>query len=82
MPTVYPQFRYTHRVRIRPLTTLDRVALLVLIIGGLNWALVGMFGLDVIAAWLGPVPSRIVYALVGAASVYTIVLATRLMSRV
>jgi hypothetical protein len=63
------------------LSTLDRVALVVLIVGGLNWALVGLFEINVISALLGSTSSRIVYALVGAASLYTMVLVTRLMSR-
>jgi len=43
-----------------------------LIVGGLNWGLVGMFGFDLVATLFGQMTilSRIVYALVGAAAVY------------
>ena len=32
---------------------LDRIALAVLIIGGLNWGSVGLFGMDLVAALFG-----------------------------
>ena len=42
-------------------------ALVLTIIGGLNWGLVGLFGFDVVAFLFGPMSmlSRIVYVLVG-----------------
>ena len=42
-------------------------ALVLLIIGGLNWGLIGLFEFDLVAAIFGPmsVLTRIVYALVG-----------------
>lgn len=46
---------------------IDKLALVLLIIGGLNWGLVGVFSFDLVA-WLfggqGAVLSRIVYILV------------------
>ena len=51
---------------------LDVLVAALLVIGGLNWGLVGFAGFDLVAsifgsgAWL----SRIVYALVGLAAVY------------
>ncbi len=51
---------------------LDVIVALLLVIGGLNWGLVGFFKFDLVAgifgngAWL----SRIVYALVGLSAVY------------
>ncbi|WP_042521259.1 DUF378 domain-containing protein, partial [Levilactobacillus brevis] len=48
--------------------TLDIVALIVLVIGGLNWLLVGAFNFDLVAALFGgqaALISRIVYILVG-----------------
>ncbi|PIR87877.1 MAG: DUF378 domain-containing protein [Candidatus Harrisonbacteria bacterium CG10_big_fil_rev_8_21_14_0_10_45_28] len=48
------------------------VAFLLLIVGGLNWLLVGIFGWD-ISSVLGGMeswPSRIIYILVGLAAVY------------
>ncbi|MEJ7810708.1 MAG: DUF378 domain-containing protein [Gemmatimonadaceae bacterium] len=51
---------------------IDIVAAVLLVIGGLNWGLVGVTGLDVVAALFGDMTalSRTVYALVGLAAVY------------
>ena len=56
------------------------VALLLLIIGGLNWALVGLFNLDFIAALFGRMTllSRGVYVLVGIAALFALTLLPRL----
>jgi len=54
------------------LNTLDWVALALVIVGGLNWALVGLFSFDLVAAIFGSmsVLSRIVYVLVGLSAIY------------
>jgi uncharacterized membrane protein YuzA (DUF378 family) len=54
------------------LNGVDWIALILLIIGGLNWALVGIFSFDVVAAIFGDmsVVSRIVYVLVGLSAIY------------
>ena len=59
------------------------IALVLMIIGGLNWGLVGLFNFDLVAALFGSMStlSRIVYVLVGIAALYGIVLAARLGSR-
>ena len=51
---------------------LDMVTLLLVIVGGLNWGLVGLFGFDLVATIFGPmsVLSRIVYVLVGLSAVW------------
>ena len=50
------------------ITWVDRIALLLIIIGGLNWGLIGLLDFDLVA-WLFGGPemflSRAVYALVG-----------------
>ena len=58
---------------MRKLTPLDWLALVLVVVGGLNWGLVGIFGFDLVAAIFGDmsVLSRIVYTLVGVAAVYT-----------
>ncbi len=50
----------------------DVFAAVLLVIGGLNWGLVGLAGLDLVAATFGEmsVASRLVYALVGLAAVF------------
>jgi len=49
------------------LGTLAIISLVLLIVGGLNWGLIGLFGFDLVAALFGEmsVLSRIVYVLVG-----------------
>lgn len=46
---------------------LNTVTLVLLIVGGLNWGLVGLLGFDLVAAIFGQmsVLSRIVYVIVG-----------------
>jgi hypothetical protein len=55
--------------------TLDLIVAILIIIGGLNWGLVGFFGFDLVAAIFGDmgVVSRIIYALVGLAALYQII---------
>ena len=52
--------------------TLDILAAVLLVIGGLNWGLVGFFGFDLVAGLLGEatVLSRVVYGLVGLSAIY------------
>ncbi|WP_319507433.1 DUF378 domain-containing protein [uncultured Methanolobus sp.] len=54
--------------------TIDLVALALVVVGGLNWGLVGAFGFDLVATIFGEMSiiSRIVYILVGLAAVYMI----------
>lgn len=56
-------------------------ALVLLIIGGFNWALVGLFHVDFVAALFGPMTTaaRIVYAVVGLAALYALTLLPRLL---
>jgi len=52
--------------------TLDVLAVVLLIVGGLNWGLFGAFHFDLVAALLGTYSaiSRVVYVLVGLAALY------------
>jgi len=58
------------------LNTIDWVALVLLVVGGLNWALVGLFGFDLVAAIFGDasILSRIIYTLVGLSAIYVLVI--------
>jgi hypothetical protein len=51
---------------------LDIVAAVLLVIGGLNWGLVGTVGIDAVAALFGPMSlvTRAVYVLVGFSGLY------------
>lgn len=59
---------------------LDRIALLLAIIGGVNWGLVGIFRFDLVA-WLcggqAAVVARIIYTLVGIAALWCLTLLFR-----
>ncbi|MHB1571216.1 MAG: DUF378 domain-containing protein [Solirubrobacteraceae bacterium] len=53
--------------------TLGWVAWLLLIVGGINWGLVGIFRFDLVAAVFGGAAaplSRIIYAAVGVAAIW------------
>ncbi len=64
----------------RPTSTLGAISLILLIIGGLNWGLVGLADFDLVAALFGEgsLLSRIVYVLVGLAAIVSAVLFTKL----
>lgn len=53
---------------------LDTIALILVIIGAVNWGLIGFFQYDLVAALFGFMSgiSRVVYALVGIAGLYSI----------
>ena len=53
---------------------LDKVALVLIIIGAINWGLIGFFKFDLVAAIFGQmsVLSRIIYALVGISGLWGI----------
>ena len=53
---------------------LNYLALTLVVVGALNWGLIGFFRFDLVAALFGnmSVMSRIVYALVGLSGLYTI----------
>ena len=59
---------------------MDKVSLLLVIIGAINWALIGVFQFDLVAWIFGghaAVLSRVVYTLVGAAGIWCISLLFR-----
>lgn len=61
------------------LTTLDWVAVVLVVIGGLNWGLVGLFSFDLVKTLFGDMStlSRVVYVLVGLAAVYVAVMSPK-----
>lgn len=57
-------------------TALDKTALILVIIGALNWGLVGLFQYDLIAAIFGgsaAMISRVIYTIVGLAGIYALI---------
>ncbi len=56
------------------MSTLDWISFVLLVIGGLNWGLVGAFNFDLVQAIFGAnVVSDIVYILVGIAAIVAII---------
>ncbi len=53
----------------------NTITLVLLIVGGLNWGLVGLFDFDLVAALFGEMSalSRIVYSLVGLSALWQLV---------
>ena len=59
---------------------IDRIALILLIVGGLNWGSVGLFQYDLVGALFGGMSgiiSRIIFTLVGIAGLWCISLLFR-----
>ena len=59
---------------------LDRIALILSIVGGLNWGLVGLFSFDLVAWAFGgstAIISRIIYTVIALAGVWCISLLFR-----
>ena len=54
---------------------LDKIALTLLVVGGLNWGLVGVFEFDLVAWLCGGqtgIISRVVYIIVGLAAIWCV----------
>ena len=64
------------------MNALDWVALALLIVGGLNWGLIGLFNFDLVAALFGTQSafSRVVYVLVGLSALYSIYTTSKMAS--
>lgn len=64
------------------MNALDWIAMVLLIVGGLNWGLVGLFDIDLVAALFGTQTplSRIVYVLVGLSALYSIYTSSKMAS--
>jgi len=54
--------------------TLDIIVAILLVVGGLNWGLVGLFSFDLVKTILGDMTflSRLVYILVGLSALYQV----------
>jgi len=57
----------------------DTIALILVIIGALNWGSIGLFGVDVVSSIFGAasVISRIIFTLVGIAGLWSITILFR-----
>lgn len=64
------------------MNAVDWIAMVLLIVGGLNWGLVGLFDIDLVAALFGTQTplARMVYVLVGLAALYSIYTSSKMAS--
>lgn len=55
--------------------TISLIALILIIVGGLNWLLVGLFNFNLVTTLFGAVPIlvTIIYTLVGLAAIWAII---------
>ena len=69
-----------HKARMN---ALDWTAMVLMMVGGLNWGMVGLFDVNVVARLFGAQSpfSRIVYVLVGLAALYSIYTAAKIASQ-
>lgn len=65
---------------MKKLSSLEWSALILVLVGGLNWGLVGLLGLDLVALLFGEMSliSRVVYSLVGISTVMVAMIAPSL----
>lgn len=54
--------------------TLDTIALILVVIGAVNWGLIGFFQFDLVAALFGQMTvfSRVVYSIIGISGLYAL----------
>lgn len=62
---------------MKKLNSFDWIAIILLVVGGLNWGLVGLFNFDLVATLFGEMTplSRIVYVIVGISAIYVLMIA-------
>jgi uncharacterized membrane protein YuzA (DUF378 family) len=60
---------------MKKMGTLGWIAFILVIVGALNWGLIGFFSFDLVKAIFGDMTalSRIIYALVGLSAIYMII---------
>lgn len=70
-----PYLKKVHLTKEEIMNWITKTCLLLMVVGGLNWGLVGVFNFDLVAFLFGQmsVLSRIVYTLVGIATVWAVI---------
>ena len=71
--------RSQYLLNIMKMNVLDWAAMILLVVGGLNWGLVGLLNLNLVALVLGEMSllAKIVYILVGLSALYVLVKAVK-----
>jgi len=69
---------------MKNLNAFDWTALVLVIVGGLNWGLVGLLQFDLVATIFGDMSllSRVVYSLVGLSAVYVAIILTKICRKI
>lgn len=64
------------------MTAVDWIPMLLVIVGGINWGLVGLFDFNLVAALFGEgsMLSRIIYVAVGLSALYSLYLSSKMSS--
>jgi uncharacterized membrane protein YuzA (DUF378 family) len=80
LPERRAALRESHHAAIN---AVDYIAMVLLIVGGLNWAMVGLFNVDVVATLFGAgsALTRLVYVVVGLAALYSIYTTAKMSGR-
>jgi uncharacterized membrane protein YuzA (DUF378 family) len=75
-----PERRSAVREGHPAMSAIDYIAMALLIVGGLNWAMVGLFDIDMVATLFGAgsPATRLVYVLVGLSALYSIYTASKM----
>jgi len=60
---------------------LNYITMILVVIGGLNWGLIGLFDFDLVSAIFGAMSflSRLIFILVGISAVYMLIVAPKMM---
>ena len=66
--------KYKRKVKEEKMKVIDKIALVLIIIGAINWGLIGFFNFNLVAVIFGEMTwiSRIIYALVGISGLWGI----------
>lgn len=69
---------------MKTLTVIDWIALVLVIVGGVNWGLVGLFKFNLVEVIFGfaPIIATIVYIIVGIAAIYLAAVSIKLQKTV
>lgn len=59
---------------MKHLNVFDWVALILLVIGGINWGMIGIFNVDLVSGLFGvtTILTRIIFVMVGLAAIHTV----------
>lgn len=66
--------KYERKVKEEKMKVIDKIALVLIIIGAINWGLIGFFNFNLVAVIFGEMTwiSRVIYALVGISGLWGI----------